>query len=92
MAYAAKPLIDDALESLDNPANEGLAIFTTSDGKVLGYNKSPGVVNQYGYEVPYATIKSDVTAAHKKASDVQTGYYDKVDAAQKVLEEAKADI
>jgi hypothetical protein len=89
MAYAAKPLIEGALNDLDNPANEGLATFSTSDGKVLGLNKLPGVVNERGYEVPYVSIKSDVLDAHKKASDVQTGYYDNVDAARKAVRAAE---
>jgi|GEM_PF-3718628 hypothetical protein len=90
MAYASKSLIEGALEDLNLPANEGVALLKTNDSE--GYSKAPGVVTQTGHEVSYANIRREVARAHSKASELQSDYYDKVDAAQRALEEAKAKI
>lgn len=90
MAYAAKPLIEDALESLELKPNDGLATFEIDGKKVL--NKLPGVVTEHGTEVPYTQIRGNVADAHDAANKVQVEYYDKVAAARQAVRDAQAEL
>ncbi len=78
MAYAAKPLIDSAMESLElKPNSEGMATFTLPDGSKT-FNKEPGVVDEDGHEFSYREIAGWAHLGHEAANDVQVEHYDKL--------------
>lgn len=92
MAYAAKPLIDEALADLEGTPNS-LAVLTHTgeDGKtVSGLSDLPKVVIKNGAKRSYKDIERTVGRAHRAANEVQVGYYQQLDEARRLHKQADA--
>lgn len=98
MAYAAKPLIDNALEAVNNgePNNDFLV---TAEGHLTGpptvtyehaHDNLDGYVNKR--TSGFGELKADVDQAHQAASDVQVKFHDKIAQAKELERQARADL
>ena len=90
MAYAAKPLIDNVLHTLNKGEPNPLAIMKDPKTGEKRLSAVPGVkVENYTRVTSYGELVKDVQSAHKAANEVQVGYYDKLDEAKRLQDEAK---
>lgn len=88
MAYAAKPLIDNAVQTMNENEANGLAV--TAEGHLTS---APGVVTEdyLGRKstTSYKELEERVRQGHRAADAVQTDYYDKVTTARKAVKDAE---
>lgn len=95
MAYAAKPLIDNSLNAMNN-GTPNSNFLVTAEGHLTGpptvtHNlEHEGLDYGYGQKTStYGELAADVTKAHQAADKVQVDYYNKVADAKRHENEAK---
>ena len=84
-----KPAIDTVLDDLQKePRKDLLEVTLPEGGKAL--TGAPGVVNEFGRNISYGSMKLDVRRAHEAADMVQEQYYGQVEAADAAVKQAQA--